>query len=66
MFLYQLTKDGEPFGEPMPEWLADKIIKRTQISISNELDKSIVKPELKVIGGQAYANNSSERIPANA
>lgn len=49
--LYQLTKDGVPFGEPMEEWEADKIVNCTQMSVTNELGKEIVKPELKVVGG---------------
>jgi hypothetical protein len=50
--LYQLTKDGVPFGTPMEEWIADKIIAKVQISVINELGKEIVKPELKVVGSQ--------------
>lgn len=52
MILYQITRDGIPVGSPMPEHIADRIIKRTQMSISNELDMVAVKPELKVVGGR--------------
>lgn len=51
MFLYQLTKDGEPFGEPMPEWEVDKILSKSRSAISNKLGKEMVKPELRVVGG---------------
>ncbi|MDQ0873779.1 hypothetical protein QFZ77_002438 [Paenibacillus sp. V4I3] len=66
MILYQLTINGVPFGTPKPEWVVDKMISRSRTAVSGELEKVIIKPELKVIGGQAYADDSSERISANA
>lgn len=50
MILYQLTINGEPFGKPMPEGKADKIISRSRSAVSGELGKVMIRPELKVVG----------------
>lgn len=49
MILYQLAINGEPFGRPMEDWKADKIISRSRTAVSGELEKVAVKPELKVV-----------------
>lgn len=51
MILYQLSVNGIPFGKPKPEHIVDKLISRSRSSVSGELEKVIIKPELKVVGG---------------
>lgn len=52
MIQYQLSINGMPFGKPMPEHIVDKIICRSRTSVSGELEKVMIKPELKVVGGR--------------
>jgi hypothetical protein len=51
MILYQLAINGMPFGKPMEEHRADKMISCSRTAVSGELEKVAVKPELKVVGG---------------
>jgi hypothetical protein len=52
MIPYKLYVDGEPLGQPLPENEIDRIIWRTQPSISNELEKRPYVPDLKLVVGE--------------